>query len=226
MVSKEYRETGTRMGISERRRRGAAVASLAGFVVAFGFVSWYVTGGTRPHSAPVPRGALVSGTQGAVPMSLGCAATEIELAGAFGECVKPVDSPSGTCSVTGHVLEAAVLLGHGSPDAWFYIEIDGAFDGAGTYDLSPWPHPLGTRNDPPKIALEQDGSSESLQRVNGVPIEQYGTDNLWQSVAGNVTVTGSNGRSGTVAAILEMSAGHNATAPGTTLTVSGKWRCP
>ena len=214
------------MGISERPRRLAAAASLAGFVVAFGIVSWYVTGGTGPHATPSPEGSLLTGTPGPIPISLDCAANELELTGAFGECVTPVDSPFGTCSVAGHILEAAVLLGHGSPDEWFYIEINGAFDGAGTYDLGPWPHPLGTKNDPPKIALEQDGSSESLQRVNGVPIEQYGTDNLWQSVAGSVTVTGGNGRSGTVSAILEMSAGHNATAPGTTLTVSGTWRCP
>jgi hypothetical protein len=214
------------MAISERPRRLKAAVSLAGFVVAFGIVSWYVTGGTGPHSAPAPLGDLLTATPGPTPIPLECAANELELVGAFGECVAPLASPLAVCSASGHILEAVLLLGHGNSDALLYIEIDGPFHGAGTYDLGPWTHPLGTNNDPPKIALQQDGTSELLQRVNGVPVEQYGTDTFWQSVGGAVTVTGSDGRAGTVSAVLEMSAGHNATAPGTTLTVSGAWRCP
>ena len=111
-------------------------------------------------------------------------------------------------------------MGHGDSRALLYIEINGPFDGARTYDLGPWLHPPGTSNDPPKIALAQDGTSELLQRVNGIPSEQYGTDTFWQSIAGAVTVTGKDGRSGSISAILEMSTGHNRTSPGTILTVT------
>lgn len=213
------------MGISERPRRLKAAASLAGFAVAFGIVAWYVTGGTGPRATPSPRGSVLTATPEPTPMTLACAANQLELVGAFGECITPLASPLTTCSVSGHILEAVVLLG-GNPDALLYIEVDGPFDGAGTYDLGPWPHPFGTPNDPAKIALQQDGTSEFLQRVNGVPVTQYGTDTVWQSVAGIVTVTGSNGRTGTVSAILEMSAGDDRTVPGTTVTISGPWRCP
>lgn len=214
------------MGISERPRRLRAAASLAGFVVAFGIVSWYVTGGTGPHATPSSPGPPSTATPGPTPIPLACAANELELVGAFSECLANVASPLAACSVSRHILEAVLLVAHGDTDALLYIEINGPFDGARTYDLGPWRHPLGTNNDPPKIALAQDGTSELLQRVNGIPVEQYGTDTFWQSIAGAVTVTGSDGRRGTISAILEMSAGHNRTAPGTTLTVTGTWRCP
>jgi hypothetical protein len=213
------------MGLSERSRRLRAAVSLASFVLAFGVVSWYVTEGTAPHATSSIR-PLLTATPGPTPIPLECAANELELVGAFSECAANVASPLATCSVTQHILEAVLLVGHGDTDALLYIEINGPFDGARTYDLGPWAHPLGTNDDPPKIALAQDGTSEFLQRVKGIPIEQYGTDTLWQSVGGTVTVTGDDGRRGTVSAVLEMSAGHNATSPGTTLTVRGPWRCP
>jgi hypothetical protein len=213
------------MGISERPGRLRAALSLAGFVVAFGIVSWYVTQGTGRHATPAPIGSQLTATPGPTPIPLACAANALEIFGAFSECVTPLASPLTTCSISGHILEVVLLLG-GNPDAYLYIEIDGPFHGAGTYGLGPWAHPLGTDNDPPKIALAQDGTSEVLEQVNGVPVEQYGTDTLWQSVGGAVTVTGSDGRTGTLSAILEMSTGRIATVPGTTLSVSGAWRCP
>jgi hypothetical protein len=64
-----------------------------------------------------------------------------------------------------------------------------------------------------------------LQLVNGVPTRQYLTASFWQSVAGILTVTGADGRSGTLSAILELSAGNNSTVRGSTLSVDGSWRC-
>jgi hypothetical protein len=62
--------------------------------------------------------------------------------------------------------------------------------------------------------------------VNGVPVQQYGTATFWQSVAGILTVTSRDGRSGTLSAILEMSGPGNTTVLGSTLSVSGSWSCP
>jgi hypothetical protein len=74
--------------------------------------------------------------------------------------------------------------------------------------------------------VQQDGTSAYSRSINGVSVQQYGTDLFWQSAAGVLVVTGRDGRSGTVSAILEQSAGHNATVLGTELSVSGAWNCP
>jgi hypothetical protein len=88
------------------------------------------------------------------------------------------------------------------------IEIDGNFGGAGPYGLQAWAHGLGIRDNTPKVGLED-----------------YSTDTLWQSVAGVLTITSGNGRSGTVNAILQGSAATVAE-PGPTLTIIGPWSCP
>jgi hypothetical protein len=85
---------------------------------------------------------------------------------------------------------------------------------------------MGTPGDVPKVAVQQDGTSAFWQLVDGAPVRRYDTDALWQSVAGILTVTGSDGRSGSVSAILELSAGNNSTARGATLSVNGPWSCP
>ena len=105
-------------------------------------------------------------------------------------------------------------------------EVNGAFAGPGaSYALPPWPHPLGTQGDVPKVAVQQDGTSAYWQVVGGVPAQRYDTDGWWQSVAGILTVTGSDGRSGTVSAILERSASNNAAVPDSTLSLNGPWSC-
>ena len=69
--------------------KAACGSGLAGGLrIAFGIVSWYVTGEPaltrRPH-----HGFAIAGTSGPMPMSLACAADQLELTGAFGECVTP-----------------------------------------------------------------------------------------------------------------------------------------
>jgi len=84
---------------------------------------------------------------------------------------------------------------------------------------------MGTPGDVPKVAVQQDGTSALWQLVGGVPVQRYDTDAFWPSVAGILTVTGGDGRSGTVSAILELSAGNNSTVPGSTLSLNGPWSC-
>lgn len=88
-----------------------------------------------------------------------------------------------------------------------YIEVKGTYTGPGLYHLPRWQFGLGT-NDVPKVA-----------------VRQYTTGAFWQSVAGVLSVTVGDGRSGTVSAILQASTGTTAV-PGPTLSVNGPWSCP
>jgi hypothetical protein len=215
------------MVISGQSSRPRALLLLAGFVVVFGGVSWFVTRGIGLHGAPPIHSHPATVTPGPTPTPLECPSTQLALVGAFNECAQTVRDATSTCSVSGHILEAVLRLG-GSPDAFLlYIEVNRTFAGPGTsYVLPPWPHAMGTTDDVPKVAVQQDGTSAFWQLVNGVPVQRYDTAALWQSVAGVLTVTGSDGRSGTVSAILELSAGNNSTARGATLSVNGPWSCP
>jgi hypothetical protein len=85
------------------------------------------------------------------------------------------------------------------------IQIDGTYAGPGTYDLPSWPYGLGTQDGVPKIAM-------------------FAIGVFWQSVSGVVTVTGNDGRSGTVNATLQTSNG-TTVVPGPTITVIGQWSC-
>jgi hypothetical protein len=220
--------TGTARDNGERRGsdRRSVLLWLAGFVVVIGGASWALTG-IGHHSAPVTQSQSAGVTPGPTPTPLNCSSDQLELVGAFNECANPVPDASSTCSVAGPVLEAVVRLVGRNADAFFlYIEVNGDFTGRGTYDLPPWPHALGTNDNLPKLAVVQDGTSAFWHLINGVPVLQYDTAALWQSVAGVLTVTGSDGRSGTVSAILQLSARNNATVLGSTLSVDGPWHCP
>lgn len=214
------------MGTSRQPSTTKVLLALASFVVAVGTVSWLVTANSRVRDAPPTDTPALIATPGVTPVPLDCATNELELVGAFNECVASVPYAAEPCSVSGHVLEVTLRLGGGSFSAFLYMEIDGGYSGPGTYDLPAWPHPLGTAKDPPKVAVQQDGTGEYSGLIHGVTVEQYGSDLLWQSVAGGLVVTGVDGRSGTVTAILELSSGHNATMLGAELTVSGAWSCP
>ena len=91
------------------------------------------------------------------------------------------------------------------------IEIDGFFAGAGKYDLPPWPHGMGVRDGVPKVE-----------------VEEYSTETIWQSVAGVLTITGSDGHSGTLSATLQATTGTSAVpgVPAPTLSIDGQWTCP
>jgi hypothetical protein len=209
------------MGMSERTRRRAVLLGLAGFVVVVGGASWLIGGGLRGTRLAHPVTAFTEPTS--TPMD--CPFDHLALVGGLNECVKVIPDASSTCSVSGHTLDAVLRLSGGDLGAWLYIEINGADTGPGSYDLPPWPGPLGASDGEPKVAIQQDGTGAIWQYVNGGPILRYGTDESWQSVAGVLTITGSDGRSGTLAAILQLSTGHNTTVSSSTISVAGPWRC-
>jgi hypothetical protein len=132
------------MGISGQSSRPRALLLLAGLVVVFGGVSWFVTKGIGLHGAPPIHSYPATVMPGPTPTPLECPSTQLALVGAFNECAQTVHDATSTCSVSGHILEAVLRLG-GSPDAFLlYIEVNGAFAGPGTsYALPPWPHAMG-----------------------------------------------------------------------------------
>lgn len=173
--------------------------ALAGFVVAFGGVSWVVTGGFHAHGATASRIAPR-------PQPPHCG-RDLELIGAFSECAVATPDPYTACSFDNSVVEARLRF-VGTQVFGLDIEIDGVYGGAGPYDLSPWQSGLGTGDTTAKV---------------GVDI--YSSDTLWQSVAGVLTITTANGHSGTVNAVLQASSAADSE-PGPTVSVIGSWTCP
>jgi hypothetical protein len=203
------------MRTSGQPSRFRLVAWLAGFVVVFGAVSWVVTGGL--HVAPPTRSHPATFTPAPTPTPFACSSNEIGLTGVINTCVTVAPDKTSTCSVSvsSGVLAAVLRLVDSQHVFLLYIELNaGFYTGPGTYGLAPWQFQLG-RNDVPKVAL--------LQSTTGT---------FWESVGGGVDVTGSDGRSGSVNAILQASsvglqASNGQTVPpGPTLSVVGPWSCP
>ena len=206
------------MGTSGQPSRSKLLAWLAGFVVVFGALSWLVTSGIRPHVTPPQPTHPANITPRPTPTPLVCASNGLGLTGAINTCVTAAPDKTSTCSVSvrGGVLAAVLRFVDSQHVFLLYIELNaGFYTGPGTYGLAPWQFQLG-RNDVPKVAL--------LQSTNGT---------FWESVGGSVDVTGSDGLSGNVNAILQASsvgvqASNGQTVPpgGPTLSVIGPWSCP
>ena len=204
------------MGTSGQPSRSKLLAWLGGFVVVFGAVSWLVTSGIRPHVAP-PQPTQPNITPRPTPTPLVCASNGLGLTGAINTCVAAAPDKTSTCSISfsGGVFDAVLRFAGGTQVVVLYIELNaGFYTGPGMYSLVPWQFALG-RNDVPKVAL--------LQSTTGT---------FWESVGGVVNVTGGDGRSGNVNAILQASsvgvqASNGQTVPpGPTLSVMGPWSCP
>jgi hypothetical protein len=195
------------MGTSDQPSRSKVLAGLAGFVVVFGAVSWFVTGGIGFHGAPPTHSHPATFTPEPTPTPLVCASNELALTGVFNECTTAVPDKT-SCSVHGEVFDALLRFVGSNQAFLLYIEVNGGYTYPGKYDLPPWPFGLGTKNDVPKVA-----------------VRQVTTGAFWQSFAGVLTVTGGDGRSGTVNAILQTFNG-TTVVPGPTLSVDGPWACP
>ena len=193
------------MGKSDQPSRSKLIAWLAGFVAVFGAVSWLITSGIGFHRAPRTQSHPPTAPVGAPPTPWNCTSNQLEVDGIYNECATPASDRTSTCDVYGHMLDE-VLRFSGDHQAFaLEIQIDGTYSGPGKYDLPPWPRPLGTTPDVPKVAM-------------------FAIGVFWQSVSGVVTVTSGDGRSGTVNAILQTSNG-TTVVPGPTINVIGPWSC-
>jgi hypothetical protein len=205
------------MGKSGESTRPRVLFWLAGFVVVFGGLTLLVTKVSGLHDAPPTHTNPATFTPLPTPTPPVCASTELGLTGAINTCVTAAPDKTSTCtvSVIGGVLSAVLRLASGDQVYLLYIELNaGFYTGPGTYSLPPWQFRLGT-NDVPKVAVLQSS-----------------TGTFWESVDGVVNVTGGDGRSGNVNAILQPSsvgvqASNGQTVlPGPTLSVNGPWSCP
>jgi|ERR1039457_441146 hypothetical protein len=206
------------MGKSGESTRPRVLFWLAGFVVVFGGLTLIVTKVTGLHPAPPAHPPPATFAPAPTPTPPVCASNGLGLTGAINTCVTAAPDKTSTCSVSvrGGVLAAVLRFVDSQHVFLLYIELNaGFYTGPGTYGLAPWQFQLG-RNDVPKVAL--------LQSTNGT---------FWESVGGSVDVTGSDGLSGNVNAILQASsvgvqASNGQTVPpgGPTLSVIGPWSCP
>ncbi len=134
---------------------------------------------------------------GVTAAPLDCLSSEIKLVGAFNDCAS-IDSASSNCQVSPPVFNTLFKLLGRSQDFLLYLMVPGGYSGAGEYRLDT-------------------GAAE-------VDAREFPTGALWLSVAGTLTVTGSDGRSGTVSATLETALGNDV--PTNSVTVNGPWSCP
>ncbi len=184
--------------------RSRPILALAGFAVSLGIAALVVTGGiSRIASSSTPHQSAPVSTAQLPPF---CGAQAIELVGARNDCATR-DSTGAACSVTGRVLDAVIHL-HGNRKSYLlYVEVDGGYSGAGPYVLPPWPHPYPDAND---------GNGKA-------GIREYVTGALWQSVAGVIIVTNSDGKSGFINAELDPVGGP--APPTIRLHIEGPWNC-
>jgi hypothetical protein len=193
------------MGISDQPSRYRFLAWLGGFVVVFGAVSWLLTAGVRSHGAsPTHSHSATFPPPGSTPV-VDCPAAELKVVGIYDECALAVAAKTSACGVYGHMLDE-VLRYTGDHQAFaLEIQIEGTYDGPGTYDLPSWPHGLGTQDGVPKVAT-------------------FATGVFWQSVSGVLKITSGNGRSGTMNATLQTSNG-STVVPDPMLNIIGQWSC-
>jgi hypothetical protein len=192
--------------------RPRVLAVLAGFVVTFGFVSLLVTGAigrvetarssNRVQSAP----PVINASPRASPITLRCNAAELAISGAVNDCA--TEGAARSCSVVAHRLEATIILSGAAGELKLSVEADGNYNGPGIYGLPAWPHPtLDTSDDVAKVA-----------------ISDAGTAGQWHSVSGEVTID-AGGRSGFIAATLELVGGEEPPPSQPGMFVEGIWSC-
>jgi hypothetical protein len=134
------------------------------------------------------------------PTPPSCTADQLELVGVFNDCGAPVANTS-ACEVRGTAFDVVVQLhgvGGGTPhDYLLYLHVGSGYHGPDTYANS---------------------------TVTAM-VREYVTGALWQSIPGVVLrVSGPDGRSGMVKAVLSYVAGAP-TPPTVGLSISGPWRC-
>ncbi len=131
----------------------------------------YLRGGIASRNTGAVAGAPTPSVKStATPWTGSCASTEMKFTGIFNECAtvdKGMNCPSGSFN------QARVFRMHGTKDDFIvYIEVNGNYNGAGTYLLEPWPHDsLGVPDGVAKVA-----------------VREYLTGRLWESSAGSLTI--------------------------------------
>jgi hypothetical protein len=186
--------------------RYRSLLSLGAVVLVVGLASLIATGAIRP-APPTPRATPTASPSPVPSLPIppsskppSCTTDQLELVGVFNDYGMPVVTTS-ACEVRGNVFDVVVQLhgvGGGPPhDYLLYLHIGPGYHGPGTY------------------------ANSSVSAM----IREYATGALWRSISGVIlSVSGSDGRSGTVKAALAY-VGGAPTPPTIGLNISGPWRC-
>jgi hypothetical protein len=188
------------MGKPDQASRLKVLLWLAGFVVVFGGVSWLVSGGINRGTPSLVHSHLSTGspepTPGRTPPF--CGSGQLELDGAFDDCASIDRSSADNCAVTPHTIYAVFKLLGTRHEFLLSLNIPVRYPEPGDYYLT--------------------GGSE-------VDVTNDATGAFWRSVAGVLSTTTADGRSGIVNANLTYDAGGSTPPPVLSLRIQGPWRC-
>ena len=133
----------------------------------------------------------------------------LAISGTLNDCGRqPVSAATANfCEVSSGRFDAVIRFGGAAGGYLLYVEADGNYRGAGSYELPAWPHAqLGVDDQIAKVALRQ-----------------YVSGAFWQSLGGELIVN-SDQRSGSVFAQLVF-VGGGPTPPRSGIHVEGAWSC-
>jgi hypothetical protein len=188
------------MGKSDQASRHRVLVWLAGFVVIVGGVSWLVSAGINRGTPSLAHSPLSTSSPEATPGRTPpfCGSGQMELDGAFNDCASIDRSSADNCAVTPHTIYAVFKLLGTRHEFLLSLDIPVRYPEPGDYYLT--------------------GGSE-------VDVTDDVTGAFWRSVAGVLTTTSADGRSGIVNANLTYVAGAATPPPVSSLRIQGPWRC-
>ena len=190
-------------------RRNGTTRSIQILALAGGFcsrvrrVSWLVKAGIGNHGAPPSHSPPATFPPPGSTRVVACPSNELKVVGVYDECATAAPAKASACGVCGHMLDEGLRFAGDHQAFALELQIDGTYGGPVTYDLASWPRGLGTQDGVPKIAM-------------------FAIGVFCQSVSGVMTVTGGDGRSGTMNASLQTSNG-STVVPGPTIIIIGQW---
>lgn len=175
------------------------VAAAAGVVVS-GVVFVDMGLGSHPVSSvaevsPIPT--LIQKT------SVGCLSPAIVLTGAISGCLGVLEGMS--CPKGPFNTPRVVHLRGSTGDYILYLEVDGGYQGPGTYQLTPW----------------KKDTLNGGDQVAKVAVREWDSGRLWESYMGSLTIDSSE-ESGRVEADLRIP--DKSSSP--ILNIDGPWTCP
>lgn len=137
------------------------------------------------------------------PMLIGCLSPAIVLTGAINGCAGVLEGMG--CPRGSFEMARVVHLRGSTGDYILYLEVDGGYQGPGTYPLAPWK----------KDTLLADDN------VAKVAVREWDSGRLWESYSGSITIDSSE-ESGRVEADLRLPDKTSSAI----LHVQGPWTCP
>jgi hypothetical protein len=182
------------MDTSKGPHRRIALTSLACIVVGLAGTAWLASGGIKLGTQRPSAIALPSPSLRSTEQA--CGLEPLYLYGAFDDCASMNPPPRRSCGTSTGMFAAFFSLDGITNHYRLDFNVLRGYQGAGTYSLN--------------------GGTE-------VFVFDYATRTLWQSLAGVLTVTARDGKSGTLDADLGIVGSTNL--PAIPLVLGGRWDC-